>query len=67
MIVSPCRADGCSALTIGSYCVDHDLPVTRVFVRGRPFVATPTRRVVAERVIAPARTRPARTASTLSA
>jgi hypothetical protein len=45
MIISQCRAEGCKALTIGAYCVEHDLPVTRVFVRGRPFATSPTRSV----------------------
>ena len=66
MIVSECRAAGCNSLTIGSYCVAHDLPVTRVFVRGRPFVATPARRIP-ERAVAAAPRRPVRTAGTLSA
>jgi len=46
MIVSTCRAHGCNALTIGSYCVEHDVPVTRFFVRGRPFTTTTTGRHV---------------------
>jgi len=45
MIVSRCRADGCNALTIGSYCVEHDVPVTRVFIRGRPYKGTAARGV----------------------
>jgi len=61
MIVSPCRAERCKALTIGSYCVDHDLPVTRDFVRGRPFVAAPTARRLTERITATMPGRPART------
>jgi len=48
MIVSRCSKDGCNALTIGSYCMEHDEPVTRRFVRGRPFTEGPTRR---ERVV----------------
>ena len=40
MIVRSCTFDGCNVLTIGSRCVEHDVPVTRSFVRGRPF---PTR------------------------
>jgi hypothetical protein len=36
-IVTQCTAPGCETLTMGPLCVDHDLPVTRVFVRGRPF------------------------------
>jgi hypothetical protein len=37
MIVGRCTAGGCTVLTIGPRCVDHDLPVTRTFTRGRPF------------------------------
>ena len=37
MIIGRCTSDGCTVLTIGSRCVEHDLPVRRNFVRGRPF------------------------------
>jgi hypothetical protein len=37
MILGTCTVDGCKLFTIGSRCVEHDLPVTRTFVRGRPF------------------------------
>ena len=41
MIIGRCTFDGCTVLTIGSRCVEHDVPVTRTFVRGKPFnVAT---------------------------
>lgn len=33
-----CPAPGCSAITMGGTCVAHDLPVTTVFPRGRPYV-----------------------------
>lgn len=36
-IVTRCTAPGCDTLTIGPLCAVHDLPVERVFVRGRPF------------------------------
>ena len=46
MIIRPCTFDGCNVLTIGSRCVEHDVAVTRSFVRGRPFSnATSTHRV----------------------
>jgi hypothetical protein len=38
MIIGRCTFSGCSKLTIGTRCVDHDLPVTRTFIRGRPFL-----------------------------
>jgi hypothetical protein len=36
-IVTHCTAPGCETLTMGPLCVEHDAPVTRVFVRGRPW------------------------------
>ncbi len=39
MIVTRCTQRGCRVLTIGERCVEHDLPVTRTFARGRPFPA----------------------------
>jgi hypothetical protein len=39
MIVGRCTFDGCTVLTIGSRCLEHDLPVKGTFVRGRPFAA----------------------------
>lgn len=50
MILGRCTAGGCSVLTIGARCVDHDMPVTRTFTRGRPFQPS-------ERTPAPAPTR----------
>ncbi len=41
MIIGRCTSDGCTVLTIGSHCVEHELPVARTFPRGRPF-AKPT-------------------------
>ena len=40
-IVTQCTAPGCETLTMGPLCVEHDVPVTRVFVRGRPFARKP--------------------------
>ena len=39
-MLSVCPVEGCTTLTMGGTCVEHDLPVTIVFERGRPFVAT---------------------------
>jgi hypothetical protein len=66
MIVSQCRAEGCNALTIGSYCVEHDSPVTRIFVRGRPFVPRPAR-WLPERGAEASSRRPVRRSGTVSA
>jgi len=33
-----CAHPGCATLTTGRLCAGHEAPVTRVFVRGRPFV-----------------------------
>lgn len=40
-MVTQCTALGCQTLTMGPLCVEHDAPVTRVFVRGRPFTRKP--------------------------
>jgi hypothetical protein len=40
-LLTPCTAAGCSTLTMGGTCVEHDVPVTTVFPRGRPYVAEP--------------------------
>jgi hypothetical protein len=40
-IVTQCTMPGCETLTMGPLCVEHDVPVTRVFVRGRPFQRQP--------------------------
>jgi hypothetical protein len=40
-IVTECTAPGCETLTMGPLCIEHDVPVTRVFVRGRPFARKP--------------------------
>jgi hypothetical protein len=37
-----CPVPGCSTITMGGTCVQHDLPVTTVFPRGRPY--TPAKR-----------------------
>jgi hypothetical protein len=36
-IVTQCTTPGCETLTMGPLCIEHDLPVTKVFVRGRPW------------------------------
>ena len=33
-----CPVPGCSTITMGGTCVEHDRPVTTVFPRGRPYV-----------------------------
>jgi hypothetical protein len=50
MIVSRCTAAGCNVLTMGPLCVQHDVPVTCSFVRGRPFAPN----VAASAEVAPA-------------
>ena len=32
-----CPVIGCSAITMGGTCVEHDPPLTTVFPRGRPY------------------------------
>jgi len=33
-----CTYPGCSVLTMGTFCVHHETPVVREFVRGRPWL-----------------------------
>jgi hypothetical protein len=40
-LVTQCTAPGCATLTMGPLCIEHDVPVNRVFVRGRPFERRP--------------------------
>ena len=56
MIVGSCTVAGCAVLTIGSCCVRHEVPVTRTFVRGRPFehhaaTLTPNSRIDPEQAV----------------
>ena len=37
-MLSVCVIAGCGRLTMGGTCVDHDVPVSIVFPRGRPYV-----------------------------
>ena len=41
-MLSVCPEPGCSTLTMGGTCVEHDPPVTVTFTRGRPYVANAT-------------------------
>ncbi len=36
-MLSVCPSPGCTTLTMGGTCVEHDAPVTAEFPRGRPF------------------------------
>ena len=36
-IVMQCTALGCETLTMGPLCIEHELRLERMFVRGRPF------------------------------
>jgi hypothetical protein len=71
MIIDRCTVDGCTVLTIGSRCVEHDLPVTRTFVRGRPFAIaastqTPLARSTRTQMVSTTLVRSRRTAGTLA-
>ena len=35
-----CPVPGCSTLTMGGTCVEHDAPARITFPRGRPFIGT---------------------------
>lgn len=37
-MLSVCVIPGCGSLTMGGTCVEHDVPVSIVFPRGRPYV-----------------------------
>jgi hypothetical protein len=39
-----CPVLGCSTITMGGTCVEHDPPVTTVFPRGRPYTPAKRRR-----------------------
>ena len=48
-----CPVLGCSTITMGGTCVEHDPPVTTVFPRGRPYVPLATQaelRVLGDRL-----------------
>jgi hypothetical protein len=36
-MLTSCSYAGCSTLTMGGTCVEHDAPVQVIFPRGRPF------------------------------
>ena len=38
-MLAVCPAPGCTRLTMGGTCVEHDAPVAETFPRGRPFVS----------------------------
>ena len=38
-LLSVCSHQGCTTLTMGDTCVEHDLPVLVEFPRGRPYVS----------------------------
>lgn len=38
-MLTVCPVPGCTTLTMGGTCVEHDAPVTVTFPRGRPFPA----------------------------
>lgn len=53
-MITLCTADGCTHKTLGGLCTQHDPPVTRKFVRGRPFrAANPDRSKSNEAMLEP--------------
>jgi hypothetical protein len=38
-MLSACLTAGCTTLTMGGTCVEHDPPASVTFPRGRPYVA----------------------------
>jgi hypothetical protein len=47
-LLVPCSSPGCTTLTMGGTCVEHDVPVVVVFPRGRPFPAASTHAALAD-------------------
>ena len=41
-MLAVCSVPGCSTITMGGTCVEHDVPVTTEFPRGRPYVPSRT-------------------------
>lgn len=37
-MLTTCAEPGCDTFVLGGFCLEHESPQTRVFVRGRPFV-----------------------------
>jgi hypothetical protein len=37
-MLATCSFPGCTTLTMGGTCVQHDVPVDVIFPRGRPYV-----------------------------
>jgi hypothetical protein len=40
-VLRACDAPGCETFTLGGFCLRHEPACSRVFPRGRPFVAVP--------------------------
>jgi hypothetical protein len=40
-MLTTCSEPGCATLVMGGRCLEHERRPTRIFVRGRPFAATP--------------------------
>lgn len=40
-MLTTCSEPGCATLVMGGRCLEHERGSTRIFVRGRPFAATP--------------------------
>jgi hypothetical protein len=38
-MLTRCAEPGCETFVLGGCCLEHEYPQTRIFVRGRPFVA----------------------------
>jgi hypothetical protein len=40
-MLHPCGHAGCKTLTMGELCAAHEPPVTKTFLRGRPYPPLP--------------------------
>ena len=53
-MLTVCPVPGCSTITMGGTCVEHDEPVETVFPRGRPYRGEPAPvGIVGQRRVAP--------------
>ena len=48
-LLTACTKPGCSTMTMGGTCVEHDMPSLVVYPRGRPFPALQPARSPARR------------------
>jgi len=50
-MLTMCPVAGCSTLTMGGTCVEHDPPVKTTFPRGRPYAGKPMAHATSLRIV----------------